>query len=88
MVGLAPVTQVVEQGRVQQLLVVEGAVKAEQLAPLISQTVDYGGEVIFVDPGSNLTEDGERYRYTHGIKLATARQLLGPKALTMDRALK
>lgn len=35
-----------------------------------------------------LAEDGERYRYTHGIGLTTARQLLGPEALTMDRALK
>jgi hypothetical protein len=30
----------------------------------------------------------EGYRYTHGIPLSTARQLLGPDALTLDRALK
>lgn len=35
-----------------------------------------------------LVEDGERYRFTHGIDLSRARQLLGPEILTLDRSLK
>ena len=41
------------------------------------------------DPLFPVTTDREiRYRFTHGIDLSTARQLLGPDALTLDRSLK
>lgn len=48
----------VDAGRVQTLLVVEGALPAEVTAPAIARVVDYGGEVEFVGENSPLREHG------------------------------
>lgn len=48
-VGLGPTLEAVEAGRVQTLVLVEGALEPEVADPAIVRTVDYGGEVEFVD---------------------------------------
>lgn len=47
--GLGPTQEAAEAGRVQTLVLVEGALQPEVADPLIVKVVDYGGEVEFVE---------------------------------------
>jgi stalled ribosome rescue protein Dom34 len=56
--GLEDTFDAIDAGRVQTLVLVEGAIPPEQTDPAIVRTVDYGGDVRFVAENSPLAEQG------------------------------
>ncbi len=57
-VGLKETQAAIDAGRVQTLLLVEGAVPPEIADPAIVKVVDYGGDVEFISDGSPLAAEG------------------------------
>lgn len=57
-VGLKETQAAIDAGRVQTLLLVEGAVPPEVADPAIVKVVDHGGEVEFISNGSPLAAEG------------------------------